>query len=160
MTDSTPSPFGQPESTQPTQPLPPQGSPYGAPVYGAPYGSPMGPPAGRRNGFGVAAMILGILAVLGSIVVFPGLVLGVLAIVFGLLGRGRTRRKEADNGGQALTGVICGAVAVVLSAGLLVGVILVLQSDSGKRWRDCTDRAVTQPQQDECTRQFTKDLLG
>lgn len=45
--------------------------------------------AAPRNGMGTAALVLGILALVFSILFFPaGLVMGVLAIIFGFIGRG------------------------------------------------------------------------
>lgn len=84
----------------------------GYPGQGAypPYG------AQRSNGFGVTALVLGILAVVGCITSFFALALGIAAVVFGVLGRGKASRGEADNGGMALAGIILGAIGIVLGA--------------------------------------------
>ncbi|MFJ6499850.1 DUF4190 domain-containing protein [Streptomyces virginiae] len=86
--------------------------PQGYPGQGAypPYG------AQRSNGFGVTALVLGILAVVGCITSFFALALGIAAVVFGVLGRGKASRGEADNGGMALAGIILGAIGIVLGA--------------------------------------------
>lgn len=79
------------------------------------------PPYGQRpsNGFGVAALVLGISAVVlglfGCFLAFVGLPLGIAAVVFGALGRGKATRGEADNGGMALAGIVTGAVGIVLA---------------------------------------------
>ncbi len=78
------------------------------------------PVAGANNGYGLAAMVLGIVAVVAAFNGFFAITLplavaaGVLAIVFGVLGRRRVQRGEADNGGQALAGIILGPIAVLL----------------------------------------------
>lgn len=129
-------PFRAPPPGAPAAPLP-AASPY-VPAYGEPL-------AGRRNGFGVAALVLGIVALPGVVTIVLGVVLGVLAIIFGVLGRGRVRRGEADNGGAALTGIILGAVAVVLS-GIFVAVFVGLfTSGTGRSVRHCLERAHGDP---------------
>ncbi|MFG2336096.1 DUF4190 domain-containing protein [Streptomyces yangpuensis] len=95
----------------------------GYPGYPAQQGYPFPgayPPYGRQpsNGFGVTSLVLGILAVVGCITSFIAVALGIGAVVFGALGKGRANRGEADNGGMALAGIILGAIGIVL--GLLV----------------------------------------
>jgi len=148
--EQPPAPSGQPLYGEPP---PPQ---YGAAQYGAPYAAP----GATRNGFGVTALVLGILAVPGAFLIIPGIALGALAILFGLLGRRRVTRQEANNGGVALAGLITGAVGLVLAAGLLIAGIAFLNSDGGKKLQDCLDRAETQTQQDECAAQFGRDIRG
>ncbi|MFB6821753.1 DUF4190 domain-containing protein [Streptomyces virginiae] len=94
-----------------------QGYP-GYPGYQGYPGQGAYPPYGvqRSNGFGVTALVLGILAVVGCITSFFALALGIAAVVFGVLGRGKARRGEADNGGMALAGIILGAIGIVLGA--------------------------------------------
>ncbi|MFD7135942.1 hypothetical protein [Streptomyces sp. NPDC059894] len=91
----------------------------GAPGY---YGwSAMRP---MENGTGVAAMVLGIVAVGGFCMWPAAIVMGILAVVFGAIGRGKANRGQASNGGQALAGIICGAAGVVLGIGMLVLVLV------------------------------------
>ncbi len=72
--------------------------------------------AAPRNGMGTAALVLGILALVFSILFFPaGLVMGVLAVIFGFIGRGRGNRGEATNGGAATAGLVMGILAVIAS---------------------------------------------
>ncbi|MGC5564590.1 DUF4190 domain-containing protein [Streptomyces sp. FR-108] len=77
------------------------------------------------NGLGTASLVLGIVAAVGFCLWPVALVCGVLALIFGGIGRGRARRGQATNAGQALAGMICGAVGVALGIAFLV-VILVL----------------------------------
>ncbi|MGZ9933698.1 DUF4190 domain-containing protein [Streptomyces sp. NC-S4] len=90
----------------------------GHPGYQAYPGQSAYPPYGvqRSNGFGITALVLGILAVVGCITSFFALALGIAAVVFGVLGRGKANRGEADNGGMALAGIILGAIGIVLGA--------------------------------------------
>lgn len=67
---------------------------------------------------GVAALVLGILAILFCWTAVGGIVFGILAIVLGALGAGRARRGQATNRGVAIGGVVTGVL------GLIVGVVL------------------------------------
>ncbi|MFI9719588.1 DUF4190 domain-containing protein [Streptomyces sp. NPDC052396] len=112
--------------------VPPQ-APYGAGPYGAsPYGQGgawWAPAPVPNNGFGVAALVLGILGLVLSMTVLFGVVLGVLALVFGVIGRAKAARGEATNQGQALAGLILGGVALVASALFVVLYVSVGHSD-------------------------------
>ncbi|MBU3869510.1 DUF4190 domain-containing protein, partial [Streptomyces sp. 4503] len=72
-----------------------------------------------NNGHGTAALVLGIIGLVLSPSIVFGIILGVLAIVFGVLGRARAASGEATNGGSALAGVILGVVAVVASVAMI-----------------------------------------
>ena len=133
-------PVTPPEATaeQPpiTPPPPTQAPPPAAPVppeLSEPYGESQAP-AGAweqpetpdrvgwqprpHNGFGIAALILGIL----SILLFAGLgiILGLIGIIFGVLGILRGLRGEATNNGMSITGVVLSAVGLALG-GLVAG---------------------------------------
>lgn len=134
-----PGPYGYPRGGVPPQP----GAPYGVPGAAGPYvQGPYGqtaygtghygwgapgygqgwPHAGRvpNNGLGVASLVLGILGVLTCWTIVFGVVIGVMAIVFGAIGRAKANTGEANNGGQALAGLILGGVALLLTAAMLV----------------------------------------
>lgn len=87
-------------------------------------------PAAMRNGLGTAALVLGIIGtVSGFIPLFFWLagILGLIALVLGLVGKGRVKRGEADNKGVALTGVILGLAALILS---VVGAVITFSAVS------------------------------
>ncbi|RZD89483.1 hypothetical protein C0Q63_06990 [Streptomyces albidoflavus] len=108
------------------QPPSPYGPGYGAGPggYPAPYAHPgWGWPTGLRNGMGDASLALGIIGLV-LFLAFPlAMILGVLALIFGGIGHARARRGEAGNRGQALAGMICGGVALVLGTLVLVLVV-------------------------------------
>ncbi|WP_409059950.1 DUF4190 domain-containing protein [Streptomyces sp. SYP-A7185] len=118
----------------PPPPMGPEGPgqvPYGYPGYpgyqgqgAAGYGWPAMPMA-PSNGMGVTALVLGIISAVVFCLWPLAIVLGVLAIIFGAIGRGKARRGEATNPGQALAGIICGVAGVVLGVALLVVLIVV-----------------------------------
>lgn len=82
--------------------LPPQT--YPAPYYAAPQ---------PQNGLGTAALVLGIIGAALFFAIWPPVILGVLAIVFGAVGLGRVKRGAATNRGVAMAGLVLGIVAVV-----------------------------------------------
>ncbi|MGW2227424.1 DUF4190 domain-containing protein [Streptomyces formicae] len=101
----------------------------GYPVQGPPgYGWPAMPMA-PANGMGVAALVLGIVAAVGFCLWPLAIVLGILAVIFGSIGRRKARRGEATNGGQALAGIICGAAGIVLGVAMVVFLLVVPDED-------------------------------
>jgi len=76
---------------------------------------PPRPPA-PQNGLGTAAMWLGIAGLALVITVALGVVCGLLAIVFGFIGRSRVKRGLATNRGHATAGIVTGIVAILASA--------------------------------------------
>lgn len=137
---------------------PPPGGPYPPPPYGSyepyePYpgagggypgypGYPVGPYGGwtpaPRNGYGLTSLVLGIVGSVLSVMCFfavLGAPLGIAAVVFGIVGRRIAKRGEATNPGQALSGLILGIVATVLSAGMLITIGLSI----GNGWLDESD---------------------
>ncbi|MER7420429.1 DUF4190 domain-containing protein [Micromonospora peucetia] len=139
-----PDPYGQPPTSgQPYGQPPTSGQPYGQPAPGQPYGQqpyqdpygqqayppPMYPNAGfaakgpgqQQNTLGLVSMILGI-ASIPLVCCYLGIPLGIGALVTGWLGKQKAAQGLADNNGQALAGLICGAIGVVLG---LLQIILI-----------------------------------
>lgn len=73
-------------------------------------------PAGRQNALGLLSMILGIVSV-PLACCYLGLPVGIAAVVTGWLGRQKVEQRLADNRGQALAGMICGAIGALLGLG-------------------------------------------
>ncbi|MEU9995094.1 DUF4190 domain-containing protein [Streptomyces sp. NPDC050848] len=92
----------------------------GYPGYGAGpaagYGQPGWQQAAPANGMGTAAMVLGIIAVAGFCMYGLGIVLGILALVFGVIARKKVQRGEANNGGMATAGIVLGAIGILVSS--------------------------------------------
>src|SRR4051812_41796212 len=112
--------------TQPPPASPPAGSTQTySPAPYAPYGT--GPTTAGRNGLGTAALVVGIVGLLFSWTVVLGLALGVLGIVFGVIGRRRADRGEATNKGQATAGLILGSIATLVAV-VFIGIFAWLWS--------------------------------
>lgn len=133
--------------------------------YGEPAGHDQptrhGQPAGtgeRRNGFGIAALVLGIVGVLLFWTAFGGIVLGLLAVIFGVLGFRRGRRGVATNGTMAVVGAVLGALALVVSSVLLAMGVAVINSDEFKSYQDCIEQANSQSERQDCARDFDREV--
>ncbi|MDR0365709.1 MAG: DUF4190 domain-containing protein [Bifidobacteriaceae bacterium] len=91
--------------------MPQQHDPYSSDPYPYPYAYPAAPPeiplvAAPQNGMGVAALVLGIIGVLGVGIC------AVLAIIFGGLGMRKANKGLASNRNQSQAGMIMGIIGV------------------------------------------------
>ena len=75
------------------------------------------PSARPGNGLGVAARVLGVASLVAAVsfVMFPlGLLGGLVAVILGGIAVTRGRAKGATNRGQAIAGIVCGALALII----------------------------------------------
>jgi Domain of unknown function (DUF4190) len=152
----------------PTQPGPPSGQyppgqypPGQVPAGG--YQDGAYPPARRRNGTGTAALVLGVLAlVLVLLLIFSplGALCGLLAVIFGIVGIVRANRREADNRGQAVAGLVTGGLALLLGIWftISVGVWFSTHVNDFNRFGQCIDDASGQAAREECARELSRNL--
>lgn len=115
---------------------------YGAPAYGAAYGQPAyvdQSPAGN-NGMAMAAMIVGIIALVFVLLFFPiAFVLGIVAIVLAVIGIRRADKINAQAGvgngrkGMAISGLVMGILSLLASVALMIFGFTIAQKvmDSG-----------------------------
>ncbi|MHA7222836.1 TrbL/VirB6 family protein [Arthrobacter sp. RHLT1-20] len=92
-----------------------QGTPPAAATATAPEQPVVSAPAPRGNGWGVAALVLGIVAVVFSFIPVMGavaFVLGPLAVLFGIIGATRKFAKK----GTAVAGLVLGILSIVIAA--------------------------------------------
>ncbi|HTR50766.1 MAG TPA: hypothetical protein VMJ10_08680 [Kofleriaceae bacterium] len=80
--------------------------------YAQPY-APTYPPPPQGNGMAVAAMVLGILAIVLCWIPFLNWGLALLAIIFGALGIGAANKRGSGKG-MAIAGLVCGAIGALL----------------------------------------------
>lgn len=105
------------QSTDYVQPGPPSG--YGPSVYPAGYMSPTQPKQG--NGLGVAALVVGIVAAVLSVIPLVGMgafFLGPIAILLGVIGFFLKNRKK----GMAIAGAVLGIISLII-AGVMTAAI-------------------------------------
>jgi Domain of unknown function (DUF4190) len=144
-------------------PNPPQGPPPGQGPGWSQAAGGYPPATGRRNGMGTAALVLGVVAlVLVILLLFSplGAFLGLLAVLFGILGLIRANRGEADNRGQAVTGLITGAVALLFGilVTISVGTWFATHVNDFRRFGNCMDQASGDAAHEQCARQLSRDL--
>lgn len=87
------------------------------------------------NGMAVTAMVLGIVAIavgvwsiipiLGLIAAFFSFIPGVLAVIFGVIGRTKSNALRGVGRGQAITGIVLGAVTIGIIVLTTVGWVLI-----------------------------------
>jgi hypothetical protein len=121
------------------------------------------PAARRRNGMGTAALVLGVVGlVLVLLLLFSpiGAFLGLLAVLFGILGLMRANRGEADNRGQAVAGLVTGGLALLLGIffTISVGTWFATHVNDFRRFGNCMDQANTPAAREQCGRQLSTDL--
>jgi vacuolar-type H+-ATPase subunit I/STV1 len=110
----------------------------GPPQYQPPQYQP--PTHRATNGLAIAALVCGIIGVLAGLIPFTfflAFILGVLALVFGLIGRGAAKRREGAGSKQAIAGAILGGLAVILG---VVGVVILVNviNDTDEKLRSLT----------------------
>jgi len=158
--------YGSPQSPQHAAPqygAPQYGAPqYGAPQYGAPqYGAPQhgaqpaspyaGPQFGGfgapaygatpRNGMGIAALVLGALALVFSWTIVGGFLFGVLGVVFGFIHNGRVRRRQATAQGLGIAGLVLGIIGIVVAGILVIVGAWLFSTSRGQNYLDCVNNA-------------------
>ena len=69
-----------------------------------------------NSGGALASMIVGIIAIPAVIIPILAIVMGIVAIVLGV----NARRSGATNAGQAMAGIICGSIGLVLALAIIV----------------------------------------
>lgn len=139
-------------SWPPGYPLPPYPYPPGSPYPGYPM-----PSAAPKNGLGIAALVVAIAGLVTALSVIGGVALGALAVVLGVLGYSRVRRREADNGAVAVTGIVLGALAVLAGMACIFIYIGIWKTAGGDDYVTCMTKAGSDPvQQQQCTDRFRK----
>lgn len=90
--------------------------PGGAPVN---YSTPANKPS---VGLSVAAMIVGIVSIFPGccLTVYGMIVLGVIALILGFIAKGQADQGRAGGRGMALTGIITGAIGVIIAIILMI----------------------------------------
>ena len=116
-----------------------------------------------RNGAGRAALVCGVLALICAIGFFlvltipVAVVLGLAAIVLGVMGRGRVRRGLATNRGSATVGIVTGLLSLLILAGLVAGGVALFNNNKSdvKSYGDCIKQAGSnQQKQQDCATRF------
>ena len=122
-------------------------------------GSP--PPAARPKGAGmaIAALVLGILAVLLCWTVVGGVLLGLIAVVLGAIAARRAKRGISTGRGMAISGIVLGVIGLLLSVALFAIGVSLFTSSGGKTLTECLQNAQgDQAKEQQCQRDFQREL--
>ena len=112
-------------------------------------------------GFAIAALVLGILAVLTCWTVVGGILLGLVAIILGIVGWRRASRRVATGKGMAITGVVLGTVGLLLSVIFVVFIGSFLNGNDFKNFKQCAnDAGNDQQKMQKCEKEFNRNLQG
>jgi Na+/H+ antiporter NhaD/arsenite permease-like protein len=112
---------------------------------------------------GTTALVIGVVALtLVLLLLFSplGAFLGLVAVLFGVLGLMRANRGEADNRGQAVAGLVTGAIALLLGIffTISIGTWFATHVNDFNNFGRCMDRASGQAAHEECARQLSREL--
>ena len=158
------------QSTPPPHQAPPPPPGYPAPPYGQypggyppappqPYAGYTPPPTGPRNGLGVTALVVAIVALVLSFSVVGGIILGIVAVIIGFAGRSRVKRGEANNGGVALAGIILGFLAIIVGLAFIAVWVGVFKEVGATDYIDCLQKAGQDQQQvQQCADEFKQSV--
>jgi len=142
------------QAAPPGYQTPPPGYQVPPPGYAQPYGAPAGwAPQGATlpTGLAIAALVLGIIACLGFWIPFGGAILGLIALVLGIVAWRRASAGRAGGKPMAIIGTILGGLAVV--GGIIATVLLIWVFG---RVAHCTDANLTDQEISNCV----NDELG
>ncbi len=116
-------------------------------------------PARGGSGMAIAALVLGLFAVLTSLTVVGGVLLGLAAVVLGFVALRRIKRGLAGGRVMAIIGIIAGLIGIALSIALVAAGLSLLNSESGQDLQACLREAGTdEAAQAQCQRDFAEDL--
>ncbi len=144
MTDNTFPPPPESPAGAPLPPIPPAGAPippppgyqdytvppqqYAQPRYAQPGMQPP-PPTGPKKGLAIAALVLGIVAILGAWIPFAGLfsvVLGIAGLVLGIVALVKANRGQAGGRAMAIVGAVLGGLSIVVGiASTVIAVVAI-----------------------------------
>ena len=119
--------------------------------------------SGRRNGIGVAALVIGVVSLVLALLIiyFPlaGL-LGLIAIILGIVGISRASRGEADNRGQAIAGLVTGLLGLLLAVFFTIGIgsFFASHQNDFRQLGTCLTSADTDQQRNQCGDELEQQL--
>lgn len=167
MSNQAPPPGGYepPGGNQPPGGYPQQGGQY--PPQGGQYPPQGGYQGGyqeqpkKGKGLAVAALIVGVLALLSSVTIIGGILLGLIGLVLGFVASGKAKRGQADGRGMAIFGIVLSVLGILVSILIVVGAVTFLNSESGQNLQDCIEQAgQDQAALDQCNRDFSDELTN
>ena len=120
-------------------------------------------PARARNGLGVAALVIGVASLVAAIsfLLFPlGLVGGLVGLVIAIIALTRGRHRGATNSGQAIAGLVCSVLALIVAIGLSVQLGTWAARNTGvfTRFDNCIAHAGNRGEVSACIARFADEV--
>ena len=124
---------------------------------------PSAAPVRPRNGLGVAALVIGVASLVAgvSFVLFAlALLGGLIGLILGIIALTRGRNRGATNTGQAIAGVVCCVLALVISIDLSVRVGTWAARNSGvfARFDKCIAQSANRSDVSTCIARFANEI--
>jgi len=115
------------------------------------------------NGLGVAALVVGVASLVAAVsfVLFPlGLLGGLVAAVLGGIAITSGRTKGATNSGQAVAGIVCGVLALIVGIVFAVrfGTFIARNTNVFTTFDNCIARAGNRSAVSDCIARFANDV--
>ncbi|MBH0781227.1 DUF4190 domain-containing protein [Nocardia bovistercoris] len=113
----------------------------------------------KGKGMAITALVLGILAILGLLVVFGGFVFGLFAVIFGIIALVKSRRGTGAGAGMAVAGLILGIIGIVAASVIAVLGFRFFEEIGGTDYVDCLSNAGgDQAKIEQCERDFQQNI--
>jgi hypothetical protein len=130
------------------------------PSYDAPPpGYPQQPARSGGAGLAIAALVLGVLALLSCWTVLGGILFGLIALVLGFVASGRAKRGRGTGRGMAITGIVLGLIGLLISVAFIAIGVSFLNSESGQTLQQCLSEAGDdQAAVRQCQQDFEDDV--
>ncbi|HWT40031.1 MAG TPA: DUF4190 domain-containing protein [Dongiaceae bacterium] len=106
-----------------------------------PASTPQAAPASHSNGLGIAALVVGIVAIISGWVPFWSVLVGAAAVVLGILGL-----KKAQGKGMSIAGIITGAIGLLW--GLLITILFIVALVAGVGAANTAQQAINKSNSD------------
>ena len=101
-------------------------------------------PVVRRGGASAtAALVFGMIALVTSFTVIGGVLFGLLALAFGVIGSRRAKRGLAFGRGRAIAGILTGLLGLIIAIALVGFGVSILNTPAGKDLKNCLSKAGT-----------------
>ena len=116
-----------------------------------------------RNGLGVAALVIGVASLVAglSFVLFPlALIGGLVGLIIAIIALAGGKARGATNSGQAIAGLICSVLALIIAIDLSVhvGTWAARNTDVFARFDKCVAQAANRTAVSVCIANFADDV--
>ncbi len=116
-----------------------------------------------RNGLGVAALVIGVASLVAglSFVLFPlALIGGLVGLIIAIIALAGRKARGSTNSGQAIAGLICSVLALIIAIDLSVhvGTWAARNTSVFTRFDKCVAQASNRAAVSNCIAQFANDV--